>query len=138
MRKQVLLAIFICTLAAQSILAAVQIVVLNVQDAGSNRITYNYLCWLNSPNPLPAPNFVSQWKALGASAGPTTAQVTALQNGTVVEQFASLTVSSSTLLSAVESTLTSDCASRQTYLTNIPGQGIYYGQTWNGTTWAQQ
>ena len=39
--------------------ATVQIVVLNVQDAGSNRITYNYLCWLNAVNPLPNPNFVS-------------------------------------------------------------------------------
>lgn len=119
--------------------AATQIIVLNVQDAGSNRVTYNYLCWLNSPNPLPNPSFVSAWKALGSSTGPSASQVTALQNGSVVEQFGSLTVSSSTLITSVQNTLISDCATRQTYINNIPGQGIYYGQTYvPGTGWVLQ
>jgi hypothetical protein len=118
--------------------AAVQVVVLNVQDAGSGRVSYNYLCWLNAPNPLPNPSFVSAWKALGASAGPSAAQITALQNGTVIEQTGSVTVSSATAISSVENTLTSDCSTRQAYISNIPGAGSFYGFTWNGTAWVQQ
>lgn len=118
--------------------AAVQVIVLSVNDAGSNHVSYNYLCWLNSPNALPNPNFVSAWKALGSSAGPTTPQVTALQNGTVVEQSSSLVVSSATAITSVENTMISDCSTRQAYINGIPGQGIFYGQTWNGTTWVQQ
>jgi hypothetical protein len=118
--------------------AAVQVIVLSVNDAGSNRITYNYLCWLNSPNALPNPGFVSAWKALGSSAGPNAAQMTALQNGTVTEQFANVTVSSATAIGSVENTMISDCNTRQSYINNIPGQGIFYGQTYNGTTWALQ
>jgi hypothetical protein len=133
-----LLAFLLSMLIPMSAFSAVQVIVLNVSDAGSNRITYNYLCWLTSPNALPNPNFVSQWKALGSSAGPTTAQQTALTNGSVTEQFASLTVSSSTLITSVENTLISDCNTRQSYINGIPGQGIYYGQTYNGTTWALQ
>ena len=118
--------------------AAVQIVVLNASDAGSNRVTYNYLCWLNSPNALPNPSFVSQWKALGSSTGPSAAQITALQNGSVIEQFASITVSSSTAIGAVETTMISDCSARQSYVTTNPGQGIFYGQTYNGSSWTLQ
>ena len=118
--------------------AAVQIVVLNVSDAGSNKVQYNYLCWLNAPNPLPNPSFVSQWKALGSSAGPTTAQIAALQNGTVIEQTGALQEPTITPLATVESDIINDCTARQNYINGIPGQGIYYGVTWNGSQWVQQ
>lgn len=135
--KKIILALLVLFWPVASF-AATQIIVLNVSDAGSNRISYNYLCWLNSPNPLPNPNFVSAWKALGSSTGPSSPQVSALQNGTVVEVPATYTASAATPLATVESDIISDCASRQTYLNNIPGQGIYYGQTYNGASWSLQ
>lgn len=120
--------------------AAVQIVVLDTRDAGSNKVTYRYLCWLTAVNPLPNPNFVSAWTASsGVSAGPNAAQITALQNGTVIEQPGpAITVSSSTAVSAVENTMISNCNTAQQYLSNIPGPAIYYGQTWNGSSWILQ
>jgi hypothetical protein len=118
--------------------AATQIIVLSMQDAGSNRVIYNYLCWLNTPNPLPNPNFVSQWKAIGSSVGPSAPQITALQNGTVVEQIGIITVSSTTAIAAVQNTMISDCNSRQAYINTNPGPGTFYGQTWNGTSWVLQ
>lgn len=133
-----LLSFLVAMLIPMAAFSAVQVIVLNVSDAGSNRVTYNYLCWLNSPNALPNPNFVSQWKALGASTGPSAAQITALQSGSVIEQSSSLSVSSATLITSVENTMISDCGTRQTYMNNNPGQGIFYGFTWNGTAWVQQ
>lgn len=135
--KKFLSAISVLFLSASSF-AATQIIVLGIHDAGSNRVTYDYLCWLNSPNPLPNPNFVSQWKAIGPSAGPTGGQITALTNGTVVEQAGNITVSSSTAIAAIQNTMISDCNTRQTYMNANPGPGTFYGQTWNGTSWVLQ
>lgn len=136
MRKT--LAVSLMLLLPTMAIAAVQVIVLNVQDAGSGRVAYNYLCWINAPNALPNPNFVSAWKALGVSTGPSVAQVTALQNGTVLEQPGSVTVSSATAIAAVENTIISDCNTRQAYISAIPGAGSFYGFTWNGVSWVQQ
>lgn len=118
--------------------AAVQVIVLNVSDAGSNNITYNYLCWLTPPNPLPNPSFASAWKALGSSTGPTGAQVAALQAGTTIERQFQVTLSSSTPFATVESVVISYCNNQQSYINGIPGAGFGYGYTWNGSTWVLQ
>lgn len=117
---------------------AVQVIVLNVNDAGSNNVSYQYLCWLTISNPVANPNFVSEWKASGSSAGPNSSQISALQAGTIKEESYSLTVSSTTPVSTVESDIISFCSTRQSYLNGIPGPGIYYGYTWGGSAWILQ
>lgn len=134
-----LIAVLLSWLLPVAAFGAVQIVVLAVNDVGDNNLDYSFLCWLSqASNPLPKPGFASSWKALAPSAGPTAAQITALQNGTVVEKQFDLKFSTATPLATVESALISYCNGSQNYLNGIPGAGIYYGQTWTGSSWVLQ
>ena len=117
-------------------------VALDVTDLGSNKMAVRYLCWLLPPsNPIPQPNFVSAWVAkTGVSTGPSAAQVTALQNGTVIEKQFSLPVSTGTLVTTIEQDIEADCKGQQQYLNGQPGPAIFYGFHNDGVpgVWAQQ
>lgn len=122
-----------------SVLAAKQVIILNVSDAGANNININYLCWLTTSNPIARPNFQSAWQASGPSTGPQPAETQALQTGTTIERQFSLTVSSQTPIATIESAVINRCQGEQAYLNGIPGPSIWYGFHWDGSGgWTQQ
>jgi hypothetical protein len=123
-------------------MATPQIVVLDAQQDPTG-VNLNIRCamWLVAPasRVLPLPNFVSSVPlASSVSWGVSTAVISALQAGTLVEQVTSVSLGVSGLTTAaIEAALQARYASLQATLTSLVFSTIHFvGATFDGTTWA--
>lgn len=78
----------------------------------------------------------SQWIASGSSSGASTAENTAIQNGSIYEEPFGRTFPIATPAATMEAVLQQAWTLRNTQINGI-GSNIYYGVNWDGTTWAQ-
>jgi hypothetical protein len=125
-----------CASACGSATAAPQVIVLSTNSSQQGFVTYTWLNWITTQQPCPGPS-TSSWVSANGSAGATTPQRSAIQNGLFIEHLRNLTVSSSTAITTVELLIQNDYASDQAAAT-LPCQ--FYGFTWDPTsaTWAKQ
>ena len=115
---------------------APQVIVLSTNVPAQGFVTYNWLNWITNQQPCPGPS-TSSWVSANGSVGATAAQKEAIQSGLFIEHARSLTVSSSTAITTVETLIQNDYASDQAGATQ-PCQ--FYGFTWDPTSnaWVKQ
>lgn len=130
-----LLALFVLA-ALPSFAATKQVIVLNQTSNGTD-VTYNVLFWYPITANLVTRTSGSLWVASGTSTGATTAEHTAIQNGSILEESGSVTVPVGTPIAAIQAILQQKWAKRNT---QIAGQGTnqFYGNFWDGGIWSAQ
>jgi hypothetical protein len=106
-----------------------QIIVLETNPADGGFITVNCIFWFAQATPVPQPNFVSQFKT------PTAAEATALQDGTVAEEFHTFKYAKTQTRAQIEGALALAYADRKTYRDSQPNVNANYGRSWDGTAW---
>jgi hypothetical protein len=110
---------------------AIQIIILNTGVVPGYYVI-NYALWAVPPaDRQPAyanPNATSAW------INATTAEITALQNGSVVESVQSTQFPTGTSPATIEAELVSRFNQYQTQISNA-NPWAYYGSTYNGSTW---
>lgn len=118
--------------------AAKEVIVLD-ESTTATTVTYQVLFWYPiTKNPKPqAGSAGSLWVASGTSAGATSAENTAIQNGTILEENTSFSFPVGIPVAAIESVLQQAWAERNAQI-NGQGANQYYGAYFNGTAWGAQ
>jgi hypothetical protein len=110
---------------------AIQIIILNTGVVPGYYVI-NYALWAAVPasrqTAYANPSATSAWT------GATTAEITALQNGSVVESVQSTQFPIGTLPATIEAELVNRFTQYQTQITNA-NPWAYYGSTYNGSAW---
>lgn len=103
-----------------------QIIVLETNPSDGGYISLNYVFWFAVPvgHEVTKPQFVSQAKG---SAAPNAAELTALQNGTVLEFYRSQSFSNTFTAAQIKAELQAEFASQQAYINSLPNINQYYG-----------
>lgn len=108
-----------------------KIIVLNNQLQDNSTTLINYVFWLS----VPAVNQKSNPSATSLVPDVTSAELTALQNGSVIEQTGSITASAGFIQSDVANILVRSYTQKQAVLTQQGSAKNYAGAYWDGTTW---
>jgi hypothetical protein len=97
---------------------------------------YTYILWFPVPvgKELPQPQFRSAWPDINSK---DPALVTALQQGTMIEEVYGTTLPASLTSAQLQVVLQAAWSSRSAYLAGVPPAGSYYGFFFDGTTWTK-
>lgn len=93
---------------------------------------YRFALWADVP--AARQTFYANPKATSGWTGATAADITALQNGSVVEYVSTQKIPTGATLAQVEGWLQTAWTDFQAKITNY-NPWIHYGSTWDGTTW---
>jgi hypothetical protein len=107
-----------------------QIIVLETNPADGGMITINSVFWFPQAPAIPSPGFVSRFKT------PTTAEATALQDGSVVEEYKSMQFAKSLSATSLKALLVAAWTDRKAYRDSQPNVNANYGLSYDGTAWS--
>lgn len=118
-----------------------EIIVLDaVQEQTGVNLTISFVCWLTAPasRVIPVPGFNSRVPSNGSVTwGTTTAEVTALQSGSIVESFQTVILPVASLTTAIcEAAVQARFTSLQNSLNaQVFSTTHFVGASFDGTTW---
>jgi len=110
--------------------ARFKVIILDQDPVDSNN--YRFVMWADVP--AARQSFYANATAKSAWIGALAVDITALQNGSVVETVVTQRVPSTSTLAQIEAFLQTQWNAYQTQITNF-NPWIHYGSTWDGTTW---
>lgn len=125
-----------CAATCGTVVAAPRIIILSTPQTAEG-VLVNFLLWTATTNGIAATN-ASAWKMGGASSGPTSAQLNLLASGGLIERGDSQIFPTGTTTAAIQAFLQNKWTTEQTRQSNGIQPGAFYGQGWDGTSWAQQ
>jgi hypothetical protein len=113
---------------------AKQVIILNTSAGVGGMTNVQYAMWLvpSGSNLVPLPGFASSF------AGASTAEISALQAGTTIEQINTAQYPSSFTLATIEADLQTKYTTAQTVLTSGTNPIQWYGTFYDGTAWNSQ
>lgn len=109
-----------------------QIIILETNPASGGLIAINAVFWfpVTSGREIPIASATSFYKQASAS------EITALQNGTVIEEFRpAISFPNSFTTAQIQGSLAATWTARKAYLDTLPNPIAVYGKFWDGTTW---
>jgi hypothetical protein len=107
-----------------------QIIVLETNPAAGGMITINAVFWFPQTPAIPNPSFVSRFKT------PTPTEATALQDGTVIEEFKSMEFAKSLSATSLKALLVAAWTDRKAYRDSQPNVNQNYGLSYDGAAWS--
>jgi hypothetical protein len=110
---------------------AIEIIILSMTAHDGADPTLQYAFWIypTAAHVVPKPGATSAWR--GAQA----ADIAALQAGTVIEEVYSAQVPTGTTVPAAQAYLQAAYVARVAKVAAQVSPNLYYGSTWDGTTW---
>lgn len=107
-----------------------QIIILETNPSDGGAIAVNCVFWFAvTGTPVPMPGFVSAFKT------PTGTEATALQDGTVDEEYRSFQFPKSFTNAEIKGSLVKAYADRKAYRDSQPNVNQFYGTSHDGTVW---
>lgn len=111
---------------------AKQIIILTTNPRDGGRIQIAAVYWFAVPlnRRIPAPNASSQYASASG------AEISALQDGSVLEEVRNMELPSSYTTGQIKTALEKDYADRAAYLAAQPFKLQYAGVSWDGANWS--
>lgn len=94
--------------------------------------SFRYIFWLSVP--ATRQTFYANASATSNVKDATAGELTAIQNGQVLEEVYTGNYPAGTPIATIQSDLAAKYTARQTVITNL-NPWLYYGTSWDGTTW---
>ena len=114
---------------------AVKRIIVLTQNSNETEISYSGLFWIPITSGVRIQTSGSNWSASGGSAGASTAENTAIQNGSIAEVAWGYSFPVGTSVGTIEAFLQQAWANKNAEINGI-GPNQYYGSWWDGTTWS--
>jgi hypothetical protein len=114
---------------------AVKRIIVLTQSSNETEINYSGLFWIPVTSGIRTQTSGSSWVANGSSVGASTAENTAIQNGTISEVGWNFSFPVGTPVATIEVFLQQAWANKDVQINGI-GPNQFYGSWWDGTSWA--